>query len=65
MAAAGAIGRAAGATGAVSARVGPFHESCERQVREQLSPTDYRAATSEGRFLSLDQATAIVLDEPD
>lgn len=64
MAAAGAIGRAAGATGAVSAYIGPFHEACERQIREQLSPADFRAASYEGRSQSLDEATAIVLDEP-
>ncbi|WP_310786437.1 TetR family transcriptional regulator [Mycobacterium sp. Z3061] len=63
MAAAAAIGRAAGATGAVSAYVGPFHEACELQVREQLAPADYRAATNEGRLLSLDDAVAIVLEE--
>lgn len=64
MAAAGAIGRAAGATGAISAYIGPFHEACERQIREQLSPADFRAASYEGRSQSLDEATAIVLDEP-
>ncbi|KQH80808.1 hypothetical protein AO501_20260 [Mycobacterium gordonae] len=63
MAAAGAISRAAGAGSAVSARVGPFHESCERQVREQLSKADYRNASNEGRSLSLDEAAAIVLEE--
>ncbi len=60
MAAAAAISRAAGA-GLVSANVGPFHESCERQARERLSPTDYRSAVSEGRSLSLDEAVAMVL----
>jgi len=63
MAAAAAIGRAAGATGAVSAYIGPFHEACERQVRDQLAPADYRMATNEGRLLSLDEAVAIVLEE--
>ncbi|MFV8319556.1 TetR family transcriptional regulator [Mycobacterium sp. 23] len=63
MAAAGAISRAAGAGSAVSARVGPFHESCERQVREQLSNAAYRTASNEGRLLSLDEAAAIVLEE--
>lgn len=65
MAAAAEIGRAAGATGAVSAYVGPFHDACEQQVREQLSASDYRAAAYKGRLLSLDEAVAIVLDEPE
>jgi len=62
MAAAAAISRAAGAS-VVSANVGPFHDSCERQVREQLSPADYRSATNQGRSLTLDEAVAMVLGE--
>ncbi|AXN44784.1 hypothetical protein MM1218R_02848 [Mycobacterium marinum] len=61
MAAAAAVSRAAGAGGAVSAHVGPFHEQCERQVRKQLSEADYRTATNQGRRLSLDEAAALVL----
>jgi len=53
----------AGATGAVSAYIGPFHEACERQVREQLSPADFRAAAYEGRSLTLDEPGANILDE--
>ncbi|RFZ48581.1 hypothetical protein MSS4_02983 [Mycobacterium marinum] len=48
MAAAAAVSRAAGAGGAVSAHVGPFHEQCERQVRKQLSEADYRTAGAGG-----------------
>ncbi|MDP7706892.1 NB-ARC domain-containing protein [Mycobacterium sp. TY815] len=62
-AAAAAISRSAGADSNVSANVGQFHEACGLRIREQLSPGDYRTATNEGRFLSLDEATAIVLDE--
>ncbi|MFQ2845746.1 hypothetical protein ACLILZ_33775, partial [Mycobacterium paragordonae] len=62
MAAAAAISRASGAD-VISANVGGFHDSCERQVREQLSPADYRSASNQGRFLSLDEAVALVLDE--
>ncbi|RUP00947.1 MAG: disease resistance protein [Mycobacterium sp.] len=62
-AAAATISRSVGADSAVSANVGQFHEACEHQIREQLSPSEYRTATNEGRLLSLDEAIAIVLDE--
>ena len=65
MAAAEAVSRACGATTAIFAQVGDWHQECEHRARQQLSPAQFDAAWSQGDAMTFEQATAFALAEDD
>ena len=63
LAASAAISRASGISSTTTSFAGIFQRQCKRQAREQLSETEFDAASIEGSSLSFEEAAAFALRE--